>query len=107
MKAAKSARSPRKASAAAVSAPSAPAQAERLTASERRGLYMMWFDDSAKKTSNDKIAEAVEAYKKHFNARPNVVLVNEAERADVSGVLVRSASYVRRDNYWVGYEEAA
>lgn len=106
MKAAKSARAPRTAPAAA-SPPSAPAQAEGLTASERRGLYMMWFDDSAKKTSTDKIAEAVEAYMKHFRARPNVVLVNEAERADVSGVHVRSASYVRRDNYWVGYEDAA
>lgn len=108
MKAAKAARAPTKASAAvAASAAGVPAGPERLTANERRGLYMMWFDDSAKKPPTAKIEEAVAAYMKHFNARPNVVLVNESDRADVSGVRVRSESYVRRDNFWVGYEEAA
>jgi hypothetical protein len=106
MKAAKTSR-PRTKAAAAPASPSAPAETERLTANERRGLYMMWYDDSAKKPSTAKIEEAVEAYMKHFRARPNVVLVNENDRTDVSGVLVRSASYVRRDNFWVGYEEAA
>jgi hypothetical protein len=67
----------------------------------------MWYDDSAKKPPTAKIEEAVEAYMKHFRARPNVVLVNENDRIDVTGVHVRSASYVRRDNFWVGYEEAA
>jgi hypothetical protein len=87
--------------------PEVAVQTGLLTANERRGLYMMWYDDSAKKPSTAKIEEAVEAYMKHFHARPNVVLVNENDRTDVTGVHVRSASYVRRDNFWVGYEEAA
>ncbi|HWQ15768.1 MAG TPA: hypothetical protein VNL77_23405 [Roseiflexaceae bacterium] len=107
MKAAKTPRAQGGAPAAtpARSAPVGPA--ERPWATERRGLYMMWFDDSAKKSAAVKIEEAVSAYVKHFNARPNVVLVNESDRVEVAGVRVRSESYVRRDNFWVGYEEAA
>jgi hypothetical protein len=68
-------------------------------------MYMMWYDDSAKKAVGAKIEEAVEAYMRHFKTRPNVVLVNEADLEKVSGVLVRSAAYVRRNNFWVGWEE--
>jgi uncharacterized membrane protein YhaH (DUF805 family) len=35
-----------------------------------------------------------------------VVLVNEADRADIKGVLVRSEGYIRRNNFWVGWEDA-
>ncbi|MEN9935065.1 MAG: hypothetical protein RLZZ387_1644 [Chloroflexota bacterium] len=107
MKAVKTSRAPKSAPAAAPSHAAISAATERLRAAERRGLYMMWFDDSAKKTATDKIEEAVAAYMRHFNARPNVVLVNESDRVEVSGVRVRSESYVRRDNFWIGYEDAA
>jgi len=107
MKAAKTPRAARTVpTPAAAPAPAAQASQERR-ASERRGLYMMWFDDSAKKPAAVKIEEAVAAYVRHFNARPNIVLVNELDRAEVPGVRVRCESYVRRDNFWVGYEEAA
>lgn len=68
-------------------------------------MYMMWFDDSAKKTAAAKIGEAVDAYVRHFRMRPNLVLVNEADLQAVAGVTVRSVSYVRRNNYWVGWED--
>lgn len=67
---------------------------------------MMWFDDSAKKAATIKIEEAIEAYIRHFKARPNVVLVNEQDRADIPGIQVRAENYVRRDNFWVGWEDA-
>jgi len=70
-------------------------------------MYMMWFDDSAKKPVAEKIADAVAAYIRHFSTRPNVVLVNEADLQAVSGVRVRSASYVCRNNFWVGWEDPA
>jgi hypothetical protein len=107
MKAVKTPRASTRAPAAAPARAASQAVAERPWASERRGLYMMWFDDSAKKPAVAKIEEAVAAYMRHFNARPNVVLVNESDRAEVTGVQVRSEAYVRRDNFWVGYEEAA
>jgi hypothetical protein len=70
-------------------------------------MYLAWFDDNPKKAVELKIEEAVEAYFHRFHRRPNVVLVNEADMAEVSGVQVRSESFIRRYNFWVGREEAA
>ncbi|NWG22504.1 MAG: hypothetical protein HXY39_19535 [Chloroflexi bacterium] len=69
-------------------------------------MYMMWFDDNARKAAATKIEEAIAAYIRHFKTRPNVVLVNQLDQADVPGVQVRAEQYVRRDNFWVGWEEA-
>lgn len=70
-------------------------------------MYLGWFDDNPKKAVSLKIEEAIDAYMDRFNVRPNVVLVNEADRTDISGVNVRSEGYIRRNNFWVGWEEAA
>ncbi|HMO56036.1 MAG TPA: hypothetical protein PKC19_01670 [Roseiflexaceae bacterium] len=67
---------------------------------------MMWFDDSTKKATDAKIEEAIAAYMKHFKSRPNVVLVNIADRVEYPGMRVRCESYVRPNNFWVGWEEA-
>jgi len=69
-------------------------------------MYMMWFDDSNKKPVARKIEEAIAAYVKHFKTRPNVVLVNEADRIDLPDIRVRVAGYVQRNNFWVGWEDA-
>lgn len=67
-------------------------------------MFMMWFDDSKKTPTAQKIEEAVAAYVRHFNGvRPNVVLVNEEDAAAVVvGVEVRASPTVRPCNYWVG-----
>ncbi|HEU4324966.1 MAG TPA: hypothetical protein VFS21_17635 [Roseiflexaceae bacterium] len=67
-------------------------------------MYLGWYDDDPKKAVALKIEEAIEAYVSRFRRRPNVVLVNEADKADVSGVAVRSESFIRRNNFWVGRE---
>lgn len=69
-------------------------------------MYLGWFDDNPKKAVSLKIEEAIDAYMDRFKVRPNVVLVNEADRADISGINVRSEGYIRRNNFWVGWEEA-
>ena len=69
-------------------------------------MYLGWFDDNPKKTAAIKIEEAIHAYVDRFKVRPNVVLVNEADRAEIKGVLVRSEGYIRRNNFWVGWEDA-
>jgi hypothetical protein len=69
-------------------------------------MYLWWFDDNPKKTAKDKIEEAIAAYMERSRLRPNVVLVNEADRAEVQGVTVRSENYIRRSNFWVGWEDA-
>ncbi|MBK9713692.1 MAG: hypothetical protein IPO81_20690 [Kouleothrix sp.] len=67
-------------------------------------MYLGWYDDNPKKSVALKIEEAIDAYVDRFKARPNVVLVNEADRAEIKGVLVRSEGYIRRNNFWVGWE---
>lgn len=69
-------------------------------------MYLGWFDDNPKKSASLKIEEAIHAYTDRFKTRPNVVLVNEADRAEINGVLVRSEGYIRRNNFWVGWEDA-
>jgi hypothetical protein len=49
-----------------------------MNTTDRRGMYVMWFDDSVKRTPAEKVAQAVAAYQAHFHATPNVALVNEA-----------------------------
>ena len=70
-------------------------------------MYLGWYDDTPKKPATLKIEEAVAAYISRFRARPNVVIVNEADRAEVDGIRVRSESYMVRNNFWVGWEDAA
>ena len=70
-------------------------------------MYLFWYDDSTKKTTALKIQEAIAAYTNRFKSRPNVVLVNEADRAEIKGVQVRSEGYIRRNNFWVGWEDMA
>ena len=69
--------------------------------------YLMWFDDSLKKATAMKVAEAVAAYTDRFKARPNIVLMNKEELIEVAGMQVGSESYIRKFNYWIGVEGPA
>ncbi|MEM8535163.1 MAG: hypothetical protein AAGF95_30275 [Chloroflexota bacterium] len=70
-------------------------------------MYLGWFDDTPKKSTSAKIEEAVAAYIDRFKTKPNVVIVNEVDRMEVEGVLVRSEHYMVRNNFWVGWEDMA
>lgn len=69
-------------------------------------MYLCWMDDNPKKATGDKISEAIAAYVQRFGTRPNIVLVSRdegvAERADIQ---VRTEGYIRRNNFWVGWED--
>ncbi len=68
-------------------------------------VYLMWYNDNPKMSATSKIAEAIDAYADHFNGiTPNVVLVNEDDVTEYRDVQVRSASYIRRNIFWVGRE---
>jgi hypothetical protein len=69
-------------------------------------MYLLWYDDNTKKAAKVKIEEAIDAYKDRFKSKPNVVLVNEADRTEINGVLIRSEGFIRRNNFWVGWEDA-
>lgn len=72
-------------------------------------MYLGWFDDNGKKPTTEKIREAMAAYRARFHADPNVVLVSRDEEApaEVDGVLVRAEGYIRRNNFWAGFEGVA
>lgn len=71
-------------------------------------FYLVWFDDDRKKASATKIEEAVDAYARRTGRQPNVVLINERDRADSPvGIQLRTPSYVQPSYFYVGVEEAA
>ncbi|MBC8161687.1 MAG: hypothetical protein H7Z42_10760 [Roseiflexaceae bacterium] len=69
-------------------------------------MYYGWFDDNPKMTVEAKILDAIDAYVRRFHKRPNVVLVNESEITEVAGMIIRAEQFIRRNNFWVGYEDA-
>jgi hypothetical protein len=70
-------------------------------------MYYGWFDDNPKTPAALKIQDAIDAYIRRFSKRPNVVLVNEADIVELQGMTIRPESFIRRNNFWVGYEEVA
>jgi hypothetical protein len=70
-------------------------------------MYLAWYDDSTKKSTEQKIAEAIAAYTDKFRSAPNVVLVSEEDKdVAVPGVLIRSEGYIRKSNFWIGWEDS-
>jgi hypothetical protein len=70
-------------------------------------FYLVWFDDDRKKTTEIKIEEAMDAYERRFHRHPNVILISEQDRIETESVRLRSLSYIRPSNFYVGFEEAA
>lgn len=69
-------------------------------------MYLGWFDDNGKKSATDKAKEAIAAYRERFGSLPNVILVNEADKVELGGIVIRTEGYIRRNNFWVGCEDA-
>lgn len=69
-------------------------------------MYLGWFDDNAKRTTLDKVRAACAAYRERFGVDATIVLMSADDYTDQDyGVPVRTESYVRRNNFWVGREE--
>src|SRR5690348_3283498 len=67
--------------------------------------FLGWFDDSAKKPVQTKIAEAVERFNYKFGFAPDVCLVHEGEEIEFPGVTIRPARHIRPNYFWVGRED--
>ena len=67
-------------------------------------MFLLWFDDTPRRAPAEKIAAAIDAYQRRFGRAPNVVLTNDADRVEVMGMTVRSEGYIRRNNFWIGFE---
>lgn len=70
-------------------------------------MFLMWYDDDKRKSVSQKIAEALDAYERRFNAHANVVLVHTAEIGEApQPVRVRPQPFIRPSTFYVGIEEA-
>ncbi|RRR74414.1 MAG: hypothetical protein EI684_07125 [Candidatus Viridilinea halotolerans] len=68
--------------------------------------YLMWYDDSPRISTVNKIEDAIAAYSERFGGvQPTVVLVNDEDLTSMEGVEVRGATNVRRNTFWVGRED--
>lgn len=79
------------------------------TMDRKRTQFLMWYDDNPKIPTHEKIEEALEAFvkSKRWRERPNLVLVNEADVVDYEDITVRPVPHIRRNTFWVGYEDAS
>ena len=67
-------------------------------------MYRMWFDDSKKKTTIQKIGEGIANYRLREELSPTVVLTHESQLIKVEGMNVRSSTGVQKDTFWIGRE---
>lgn len=70
-------------------------------------MFLLWYDDTKKKSAEDKILEGVKRYVERFGETPNICLVSPSEMVQAQGLLVRPAAHVRPNNYWIGVESDA
>jgi hypothetical protein len=64
--------------------------------------YYVWYDESAQKTSAQKIHEAIAAYQLRFTRVPQLVLVHSADQAQIENIVIRSEQTVQRNSFWLG-----
>src|SRR3972149_3661059 len=74
-------------------------------------IGMLWFDDDARRTLNEKVARAFEHYKPKYGATPTLCFVNPSVLKDkdapemAAGVLLRPARTVMLHHFWIGVGE--
>ncbi|MBK9714211.1 MAG: hypothetical protein IPO81_23330 [Kouleothrix sp.] len=68
-------------------------------------LYFVWYDDSPKKPTGDKLQEAIAAYVVRFNGPPNLVLANTADQFELTDVTVRYERTVQPNTFWLGNDD--
>ena len=70
-------------------------------------MFLLWYDDTKKKATEEKILEGVQRYKERFGENPNVCLVNPSQAVNAQGLIIRPTAHVRPNYYWIGVETAA
>ncbi len=65
-------------------------------------MYLGWFDDNPKKPIEIKIKEGIAAYTERFKVRPTVVLMHKPDLIEYPGIEVKTETYIRKNNFWIG-----
>lgn len=68
-------------------------------------LFFVWYDDSAKKLTSDKLQDAIAAYVERFRTRPTLVLINAVDQLERTDITVRSERTVQPNTFWLGHED--
>jgi hypothetical protein len=68
-------------------------------------LFFVWYDDSPKKLTSDKLHEAFAAYNVRFQMYPNLVLVNAVDQLELTNVTVRYERTVQPNTFWLGHDD--
>jgi hypothetical protein len=69
-------------------------------------LFLVWYDPDSRRTTVEKIQDALAAYSRRFSTTPNLVLVHETDQAGLPGIEVRASRTVQPHNFWVGSDDA-
>jgi hypothetical protein len=72
---------------------------------EHAMLFFVWYDDSPKKLTLDKLQDAIAAYVERFKVAPSLVLVNAADMLEVASMVVRSERTVQPNTFWLAYDD--
>jgi hypothetical protein len=69
-------------------------------------IFLHWFEDSAKKNTSARLAEACAAYEARFGVEANLILISERDAgATMDGCEVRVEKRIGPNNYQVGRSE--
>ena len=67
-------------------------------------MYLGWYDSDRKKTTERKLSDAIERYRRKWGRDPQVALVNAADATHYPGLEVRVVSHVAPNTFFVGEE---
>ncbi|MBC8162489.1 MAG: hypothetical protein H7Z42_14860 [Roseiflexaceae bacterium] len=76
-------------------------------ASTSAALFYVWYDDTPRKQTSDKIDEAITGYIARFAMRPSHVLVNSVDLVGRSDLIISSGRTVQPNTFWLSTENTA
>ena len=68
--------------------------------------YLGWYDDSKKRSVQEKIGEACGVYVEKYGRVPDVVLLSATDKVDMADMVVLVEPYMRQNYFYVGVMEA-
>ena len=69
-------------------------------------LFYVWFDDTPKKETSNKLDEAIEGFVARFAMRPSHALVNSVDLIGHADVIVSSGRTIQPNTFWLSNKNA-
>jgi hypothetical protein len=65
-------------------------------------MYLGWYDPDRKKTTERKLSDAIERYRRKWGRDPQIALVNAADATHYPGLDIRVVGHVAPNTFFVG-----